>query len=73
MTRLILANGQGTYAQMQLGNTLIRLVPSMSTIYAYEDYADSCAKAANRGPAKPGKQSDKPGKSTQKSKLGIQS
>lgn len=47
LTRLILANSEGTYAQMRLGNTVIGLVPSMSTIYAYEDYVDSCNRTAN--------------------------
>jgi hypothetical protein len=46
LTRLILANSEGTYAQMQLGNDMVRLIPSMSTVYAYETYADSCAHAA---------------------------
>jgi hypothetical protein len=47
LTRLILANSEGTYAQMRVGNTVIGLVPSMSTIYAYEDYVDSCNQTAN--------------------------
>jgi hypothetical protein len=54
LTRLILANSQGVYAQMQLGDTVVRLVPSMATIYAYESYADSCgqtAKLATKTPA----------------------
>src|ERR1700730_12192006 len=46
LTRLILANSQGVYAQMQLGDTMVRLVPSMATIYAYESYADSCGQTA---------------------------
>jgi hypothetical protein len=69
LTRLILANSQGVYAQMQLGDTVVRLVPSMATIYAYESYADSCGQAAKRetegpastkGTAKPKKQIPKP-------------
>jgi hypothetical protein len=72
LTRLILANSQGVYAQMQLGDTVVRLVPSMATIYAYESYADSCGQTAKRetegsastkatkGSAKPKKQMPKP-------------
>jgi hypothetical protein len=73
LTRLILANSQGVYAQMQLGDTVVRLVPSMATIYAYESYADSCGqsakhetegsastKASTKGSAKPKKQIPKP-------------
>jgi hypothetical protein len=70
LTRLVLANSEGSYAQMQLGNTVIRLVPSMATIYAYESYADSCAQTAN--PSAPGKPADKK-KPAQKSKAGAQS
>jgi hypothetical protein len=53
LTRLILANSQGVYAQMQLGDTVIRLIPSMATIYAYESYADSCGQAVKRETAAP--------------------
>jgi hypothetical protein len=69
LTRLILANSQGLYAQMQLGDTMIRLIPSMATIYAYESYADSCGQTAkhetegtdsNKASAKPKKQPQKP-------------
>jgi hypothetical protein len=69
LTRLILANSQGMYAQMQLGDTVVRLVPSMATIYAYESYADSCGQtakhetegpASTKGSAKPKKQIPKP-------------
>lgn len=57
LTRVVLANADGPYAQMQLGTVLIRLVPSMSTIYAYESYVDSCGRTANTAttPAKPNK------------------
>jgi len=56
LTRLVLANAEGPYAQMQLGTVLIHLVPSMSTVYAYETYVDSCARTANGAPAaKPNK------------------
>jgi|GEM_PF-5439299 len=47
LTRLILANSQGVYAQLQVGDTVIRLIPSMATIYAYDSYADSCGANAN--------------------------
>jgi len=42
LTRLILANYQGSidYAQMQVGNLMIRLIPSMTAVYEYESYAD---------------------------------
>jgi hypothetical protein len=51
LMRMILANGDGTRAQMQLGSSIVRLVPSMSTIYAYESYADVCIKTASEDPA----------------------
>jgi hypothetical protein len=60
LTRLVLANSEGPYAQMQLGNTVIRLVPSMATIYAYESYADACFKAAAPEPESP-KPAPRPG------------
>jgi hypothetical protein len=73
LTRLVLANSQGVYAQMQLGDTMIRLVPSMATIYAYESYADSCGRTANaesehRSPDTP---PAKPKKPTPRPKPGI--
>lgn len=50
LTRLILANNEGAYAhaQMQLGNITVHLIPSMTAIYAYETYADSCRHTANQ-------------------------
>jgi hypothetical protein len=60
-TRLVLANAEGPYAQMQLGTVLIRLVPSMSTIYAYESYVDSCGRTASAATA-PAKPTKKPAK-----------
>jgi hypothetical protein len=51
LMRLILANSEGTRAQMQLGSSIIRLVPSMATIYAYESYTDVCIKTASDDPA----------------------
>jgi hypothetical protein len=74
LTRLILANSRGVYAQMQLGDTVIRLIPSMATIYAYETYADSCGETARhetegpgskKGPVKSNKQPLKPKTGTQ--------
>jgi len=53
LTRLILANNQGVYAQLQVGDTVIRLIPSMATIYAYESYAESCGPHAKRETATP--------------------
>jgi len=65
LTRLVLANAEGPYAQMQLGTVLIRLVPSMSTVYAYESYVDSCGRTANGAtPARPKKKSAKNNKET---------
>jgi hypothetical protein len=56
LTRVVLANAEGPYAQMQLGTVMIHLVPSMSTVYAYESYVDSCGRTANAAtPAKPNK------------------
>jgi hypothetical protein len=51
LMRMILANSEGTRAQMQLGGTIVRLVPSMATIYAYESYTDVCIKTASEDPA----------------------
>jgi hypothetical protein len=51
LMRLIVANSEGTRAQMQLGSSIVRLVPSMTTIYAYESYTDVCIKTASQPPA----------------------
>jgi hypothetical protein len=69
LMRLVVSNSEGSYAQMQLGGTLVRLIPSMATEYAYESYADSCRHAAqaNAGTVKPSSNSKK---STQKAKPG---
>jgi hypothetical protein len=74
LTRLILANSQGVYAQMQLGDTVVRLVPSMATIYAYESYADSCGQTAKHETKTPASKaaSAKPKNPTQKQKAGSQ-
>jgi hypothetical protein len=74
LTRLILANSQGVYAQMQLGDTVVRLVPSMATIYAYESYADSCGQTAKHETKASGSKtaSAKPKSPTQKQKVGSQ-
>jgi len=53
LTRLILANSQGAYAQLQVGDSVIRLIPSMATIYAYDSYAESCNRTAKREPETP--------------------
>jgi hypothetical protein len=53
LTRLILANSQGAYAQMQLGDTVIHLIPSTATIYTYESYAESCGPAVKPETASP--------------------
>jgi hypothetical protein len=53
LTRLVLANSQGVYAQLPVGDTVIRVIPSMATIYAYESYADSCGPNAKHETATP--------------------
>ncbi len=49
LARLILSNHYGpmTHAQMQVGSVIVRLVPSMEAIYAYESYSDSCRARLN--------------------------
>jgi hypothetical protein len=42
LTQLIIANAQGVYTQLSVGDTLIRVIPSMATIYTYDSYADGC-------------------------------
>lgn len=46
LMRLILANREGTaaHATLQLGEMLIRPVPSMQSVFAYESLVDQCAK-----------------------------
>jgi hypothetical protein len=71
LTRLILANSQDAHAQIQVGDSVIRLIPSMATIYAYDSYAESCGRAAQRGAESPGaraprKRSAKPKQQTPK-------
>ncbi len=51
LMRLVLANSEGTRAQMQLGSSIVHLVPSMATIYAYESYTDVCIKTASQDPS----------------------
>jgi hypothetical protein len=63
LMRLILANSEGSRAQMQLGSSIVRLVPSMATIFAYESYADVCIKTASQEPGKPAADKQTPGKS----------
>lgn len=46
LMRVVLSNSEGSYAQMQLGSTLVHLIPSMAAVYAYESYADGCRRAA---------------------------
>jgi hypothetical protein len=50
--RLILANreGQAAMATLQLGEVLVRPVPSMQSVYAYETLVDECAKQLGGGP-----------------------
>ena len=48
LTRLILSNHHGSidYAQMQVGDMMIRLIPSMTAIYEYECFADAVRRTA---------------------------
>lgn len=51
--RLILANREGAaaLATLQLGDVLVRPVPNMQSVYAYESLVDACAKQFGGGPA----------------------
>ncbi len=51
--RLILANREGSaaLATLQLGDVLVRPVPNMQSVYAYESLVDECAKQFGGGPA----------------------
>jgi hypothetical protein len=50
--RLILANREGAaaLATLQLGDVLVRPVPNMQSVYAYESLVDECAKQFSGGP-----------------------
>jgi hypothetical protein len=75
LMRLVLSNSEGSYAQMQVGGAVLRLIPSMATVYAYESYADGCrhAASANAG-SHPGSSATKSGgkKPDKKAKTGSQ-
>jgi hypothetical protein len=60
LMRTILANSEGTRAQMQLGGSIVRLVPSMATIFAYESYTDVCIKTASQDSASHGSEHPAP-------------
>ena len=49
LTRLILSNHHGSidYAQMQVGDMMIRLIPSMTALYEYECFADTVRRTAS--------------------------
>lgn len=51
--RLILANREGAaaLATLQLGDVVVRPVPNMQSVYAYESLVDECAKQLGGGPA----------------------
>lgn len=51
--RLILANREGAaaLATLQLGDVLVRPVPNMQSVYAYESLVDECAKQFAAAPA----------------------
>jgi hypothetical protein len=53
LLRLILANREGTaaHATLQLGDMLVRPVPSMQSVYAYESLVDGCSQQFGGGPA----------------------
>jgi biotin synthase-related radical SAM superfamily protein len=50
--RIILANnvGQISHARMEIGSVTAHLIPNMTTLFAYETYADSCRKEATAAP-----------------------
>jgi hypothetical protein len=52
MLRLILANREGSaaHATLQLGDVLVRPVPSMQSVFAYESLVDECARQFGGGP-----------------------
>ena len=52
LLRLILANREGVaaHATLQLGELLVRPVPSMQSVYAYESLIDECAQQFGGGP-----------------------
>jgi hypothetical protein len=70
--RMILANREGAaaLATLQLGEVLVRPIPSMQSVFAYESLVDECAKQFGGGPvaaaapaaapAPPGRQSNPP-------------
>ena len=49
---MILANREGevALATLQLGEVLVRPIPSMQSVYAYESLVDECAKQFGGGP-----------------------
>ena len=53
LLRLILANreGEAALATLQLGEVLVRPVPSMQSVYAYESLIDECGKQLGGGSA----------------------
>ena len=52
LLRLILANREGlaAHASLQLGDVLVRPVPSMQSVYAYESLIDECSQQLGGGP-----------------------
>lgn len=52
LLRLILANreGEAAHATLQLGEVLVRPVPSMQSVYAYESLIDECARQFGGAP-----------------------
>jgi len=52
LLRLILANREGVaaHATLQLGDLMVRPVPSMQSVYAYESLIDECSQQFGGGP-----------------------
>lgn len=52
LLRLILANREGVaaHATLQLGDVMVRPVPSMQSVYAYESLIDECSQQLGGGP-----------------------
>ena len=50
LARMVLANHHGPvhHAQMQVGGTIVRLIPTITAVYEYESYADGCRASALR-------------------------
>lgn len=65
LTRLILANNAGSVsrAQMMIGNSTIRLIPSMTAVYEYEAFSESCRRTVSTQESSPPTNSSRKSKS----------